>query len=169
MRVQLFAWLDPHLAGIRVLDLCAGTGALGCEALSRGAACAVFVERVPEAADAIRANLDRLGARGEVVAGDARRYLACRPAPFDLVFLDAPFEDGRLRRALVAGLFSGGVVRAGGRLVLETPRGEDWPEEPAADWRLHRYAAYARAELRLYLHLPSAPRETLESADAQDA
>ncbi len=151
MRVQLFAWLDPHLPGARVLDLCAGTGALGCEALSRGAARAVFVERAPEVADALRASLTRLAAAGEVVTGDARRYLASRPGPFDLVFLDPPFEDGALRRALVDAVLSGGIVTPGGRLVLESPEGEDRPEESAAGWRLLRRVGYARADLRLYL------------------
>jgi 16S rRNA (guanine966-N2)-methyltransferase len=150
MRVQLFAWLDPSLPGARVLDLCAGTGALGCEALSRGAIGAVFVERVPEVAAALRENLGRLDARGDVVTDDARRYLASRPGPFDVVFLDPPFEDGRLRRALAEAVFAGGLVAPGGRLVLEAPRGEAWPEEPAAGWSLERRAAYARADLRVY-------------------
>jgi len=79
----------------RVLDLYAGSGAFGIEAMSRGAAYACFVERSRRAAAAIRHNLDLLGLRGhaEVVVGDARRPASVRGAPFGLVFADPPYAD----------------------------------------------------------------------------
>ena len=79
----------------RVLDLYAGSGAFGIEALSRGAGYACFIERSRRAASAIRQNLDLLGLReqGEVVVGDARRTTLVRGAPFGLVFADPPYAD----------------------------------------------------------------------------
>lgn len=79
----------------RVLDLFAGSGAFGIEALSRGAAYACFIERSRRAAAAIRQNLDLLGLRdsAEVVVGDARRVTRARGAPFGLVFADPPYAD----------------------------------------------------------------------------
>lgn len=94
------AWMSavaPHLPGARVLDLFAGSGALGLEALSRGAAHAVFVEQAPAALRVLRANLDalRAGARAEVVRGDALRYAASlAPGAFDLAFADPPYGKG---------------------------------------------------------------------------
>jgi 16S rRNA (guanine966-N2)-methyltransferase len=86
----------PELwAGLRVVDLYAGSGALGIEALSRGAASAAFFEQAREALAAIRANLDltRLADRATVVSGDVARSLDRLPAATDLVLLDPPYED----------------------------------------------------------------------------
>ena len=110
IRETLFAILEPRLAGASVLDLFAGAGTLGIEALSRGAAHATFVERAAAAAAAIRANLaaTRLEDRAEVVVADVLRYLggtaassrdeqavprSPRAGGFDVVFCDAPFAD----------------------------------------------------------------------------
>ena len=92
IRETLFNWLAPTLSGARCLDLFAGTGALGLEALSRGAGSTVFVERSPVAVKQLRSNIDLLGADGaSVVAGDAREYLRSASKSFDIVFLDPPF------------------------------------------------------------------------------
>jgi 16S rRNA (guanine966-N2)-methyltransferase len=100
VREALFSILGP-LGGLRVLDLFAGSGALGIEALSRGAARATFVDRDPRALAALRANLDALGAEGEVHRGDALSFLASGPGPFDLVFVDPPYSSAqRLAREL---------------------------------------------------------------------
>jgi 16S rRNA (guanine966-N2)-methyltransferase len=77
-----------------VLDLYAGSGALGIAALSRGAAAAVFVERDPRAAAAIQANLDAVGAEGEVSRVDALAFLKRPMGPFDIVFCDPPYDSG---------------------------------------------------------------------------
>jgi 16S rRNA (guanine966-N2)-methyltransferase len=93
IRETLFNWLTADLPGARCLDLCAGTGVLGLEALSRGAASVVFVEKSKRAMQILRENIDTLDAAGaELWHGDARRYLS-RPdlGVFDLVFLDPPY------------------------------------------------------------------------------
>jgi 16S rRNA (guanine966-N2)-methyltransferase len=91
VREALFSMLGD-VSGTRVLDLYAGSGALGIEALSRGAASAVFVERDARAAATISRNLDALGAEGDVRRQDALRFLASGEGPFDLVFCDPPYD-----------------------------------------------------------------------------
>jgi len=93
IRETLFNWLVPRINGARCLDLFAGTGALGLEALSRGASSVVFVEKSAEAVETLRANVKTLGAEGAVVhAMDALDYLRGEHSQrFDLVFLDPPF------------------------------------------------------------------------------
>ena len=105
VKETLFAILAPRLAGARVLDLYAGSGAIGIEALSRGAQHATFVERHPGTAEVIRDNLRRTGlaAAGSVVVGDVARVLAgAPPEPIDLAVLDPPYADDELTPVLVA-------------------------------------------------------------------
>jgi len=93
IRETLFNWLAARIHGARCLDLCAGTGALGLEALSRGAGELVFVERSTVAFRTLQSNIALLGAaNAEVLNVDARHYLGGSGAkPFDIVFLDPPF------------------------------------------------------------------------------
>jgi 16S rRNA (guanine966-N2)-methyltransferase len=99
-REGLFSSLGPGaVEGARVLDLFAGTGAVGIEALSRGAAAAMFVDRAPAAVEAIKRNLvvTRLAARGEIMRSGVARFITRddRPgAPYDLVFCDPPYDLG---------------------------------------------------------------------------
>jgi len=98
VRETLFNWLQPVIEGARCLDLYAGSGALGLEALSRGAAEVWFVDRERRAVEQMRTHLRTLGAeRGVVVQAEVARFLSRTPQPFDIVFLDPPF-----RRDLVA-------------------------------------------------------------------
>jgi 16S rRNA (guanine966-N2)-methyltransferase len=94
VRETLFNWLQQPIVGARCLDLFAGSGALGLEALSRGAAQVTFVDREPQVGLHLRQTLERLGGRdATVVVEDAQRFLL-RPAQlFDIVFLDPPFES----------------------------------------------------------------------------
>ena len=124
VREALFAMLED-VDGARVLDLFAGSGALGIEALSRGAAGAVFVEREPAALRALRDNLAALGLGpdvAEVRRGDAIRALRSaqrRAESYDLVFIDPPYDRARdLGPALGAGLPS--LLSGGARVVLES-------------------------------------------------
>ena len=126
MRETLFNWLQPMLPGARVLDLFAGSGALGLEALSRGAAAAVLVERDPKLAAALRATAARL--QGGEAARSCRptRWPGCmrsRTAAFDLAFVDPPFDAEPVgRRAAGAG------AEAGARdawLYVEAPHDAD--------------------------------------------
>jgi 16S rRNA (guanine966-N2)-methyltransferase len=107
--------------GARVLDLFAGSGALGIEALSRGAASAVFVEREPRALDALRRNLESLDAETRVRRQDALRFLAGAEGPFDLVFVDPPYDFA----ARVAGPLSERlppVISREARIVTESDK-----------------------------------------------
>ncbi len=95
VRETLFNWLQAVVGAARCLDLFAGSGALGVEALSRGAASAVFVERDAQVAQALRATLATLGAtRGRVVERDVTAFLQGPAEPFDLVFVDPPYAQG---------------------------------------------------------------------------
>lgn len=105
VRETLFNWLQPRLAGARVLDLFAGSGALGLEALSRGAREAVLVESDPGIATALRDVVDRLGAQdvAQVVRTDAMAWLrAPLHGRFDIVFVDPPFETAAWAGVLAA-------------------------------------------------------------------
>jgi len=96
IRETLFAIVEPTLPGATVLDLFAGAGTLGIEALSRGATHATFVERGHDAVRALERNLKATGflARSTVITADVARYLSSRPAgPFTLAFADPPFAD----------------------------------------------------------------------------
>jgi 16S rRNA (guanine966-N2)-methyltransferase len=91
VREALFSMLGD-VGGARVLDLFAGSGALGIEALSRGAESAVFVDRDPRAVAAIRRNLESVDAEGEVRCQDALRFIAAHRGTFDLVLVDPPYD-----------------------------------------------------------------------------
>ncbi|WP_414650239.1 16S rRNA (guanine(966)-N(2))-methyltransferase RsmD [Dyella sp.] len=136
VRETLFNWLMPRLAGARCLDLCAGTGALGIEALSRGAASAQFVEPNPRAAQALRDNLTRLKLPGGEVAGiEAQAFLRGNPRLFDLVFLDPPFALD-LWRSLAERLEQDGWLSPHAWIYVEYPV-DRRPELPAT-WLPHR-------------------------------
>lgn len=123
VRETLFNWLGQDLAGWRVLDAFAGSGALGLEAASRGAENVTMLEREPALARGIEANVRKLGAQGvSVVAADALAWMkqqALRqPGAFDLVLLDPPFEANLFDEALLAAT---GCVPPGGWIYLEAP------------------------------------------------
>jgi 16S rRNA (guanine966-N2)-methyltransferase len=123
VRETVFNWLAPHIVGSQCLDLFSGTGALCLEALSRGAARAVMVERAPEAAQQLRANVDLLKTTAaEIVCRDALHYLAGTPTVFDIVFLDPPFADAEpmIRRCSQA--LMQGWVKPGTLIYVEAPR-----------------------------------------------
>ena len=115
----------------RVLDLFAGTGALGLEALSRGAAFAVFVEDHPASRALIRENVERLRLTGQtkIWRRDATRLGPCRGAPCDLIFADPPYGSG-LGAAALASAGEGGWIAPGAVAVLETAVDEPPPAPP---------------------------------------
>jgi 16S rRNA (guanine966-N2)-methyltransferase len=133
VKQTLFAILDPDLRGAAVLDLFAGSGAAGIEALSRGAASAVFVERDAGACKVIASNLDRsrlAGPAATVVRADALRWLASSEAskagPFDIVIADPPYDDAA---ALLGSLERlGPLLAADARVVAK----HFWRDPPPA-------------------------------------
>ena len=148
VRETVFNWLQPVLPGARVLDLFAGTGAFGLEALSRGAAEALLVERDPRACESLRGTVQRLGAgdQAQVHRADA---LALLRAPlhgrFDIVFLDPPFAAGAWDAAIAA---LPPWLAGDAWLYLEAPR-ERLPATPAG-WTQHREGAAGGTAFALY-------------------
>ena len=128
VRETLFNWLAPHVLDARCLDLFAGSGALGLEALSRGAAHVTFVEQDVRAARAIEACLllwDPAHHDDWQLAGvDARFFLAGSAQPFDIVFLDPPFGSGLLEAAC-GQLERSGWLAPHARIYLECPAGAE--------------------------------------------
>lgn len=138
VRETLFNWLAPRVERARCLDLFAGTGALGFEALSRGAAQVEFIERSRRAAEALRRNIATLDAAGgQVREADAYKLIQdASIAPFDIVFLDPPFADDR-RAELCRLLKANGWVGSGSLVYLEQPREQPLPEMQAG-WSVRR-------------------------------
>ena len=134
VRETLFNWLQPRIDGARVLDLFSGSGALGIEALSRGAAHATFVEQDRRAAAGIEALLKEWGeANAAVVCADAVGWLS-RPSPagFDIVFLDPPYDSELL--AAAARALTPGFLAPDARVYLERRANEPMAELPAT-WK----------------------------------
>jgi 16S rRNA (guanine(966)-N(2))-methyltransferase RsmD len=138
VRETLFNWLGQRLDGERCLDLFAGSGALGFEAASRGAARVLMVERNARAAAQLRANQERLAARTiEIVEADGLRLAASLPpASFDVVFLDPPFGDDLLDKALA---LAAPLVSEDGFLYVEAGAALDVDaNEALAGWKIVR-------------------------------
>ena len=137
VRETLFNWLQHSLSETRCLDLFAGSGALGLEALSRGAQEVVFVEQAPGAVNALIEQIKRLDAQllSQVVHSSAKRYLsATPPSPFDVVFLDPPFETVALDEYLPL-LSAKPFLKEGSLIYLESPKTKGIPRLPA-QWQL---------------------------------
>ncbi len=146
----LFAILQFDVPGSRFLDLFAGSGAIGVEALSRGAKSAVFVEKSPEAVSCIEANLRATGLYGQARliqddAANAVRQLGAAGAQFDLIFMDPPYEKGYEQKTLDEILLAG-VLARGGRLVIESsvntpldPGGGELAIEKVREYRVTKF------------------------------
>ncbi|MCI0510869.1 MULTISPECIES: 16S rRNA (guanine(966)-N(2))-methyltransferase RsmD [Chromohalobacter] len=147
IRETLFNWLAFGLAGARVLDLYAGTGALGLEALSRGAAQALFVETDSDIAASLSTNIATLDANGHVQRQTAMAFLAGPVTPFDIVFLDPPFRQGHAADACQA-LEERGWLSEEALIYLEIEH-ECEPRVPA-NWHLHRDVQAGDGIGRLY-------------------
>jgi 16S rRNA (guanine966-N2)-methyltransferase len=163
VRETVFNWLQPVLPGARVLDLFAGSGALGLEALSRGAHAATLIERDRDLAASLHATFERLrrgdpadlDCSADVVQADALGWLAAPPADpnrrYDLIFLDPPFASGLWRPVLDA---LPPWLADDAWLYLEAPGGIDVAGganiELGADWRLHREGATRDVRYALY-------------------
>lgn len=150
VRETLFNWLATDVRDARCLDLFSGSGALGLEALSRGAAHCDFVDKNPANSAQIRRHLLDLGAEaaGSCHTAAAGEFLARADNPWDIVFIDPPFGQ-----ALVAPscelLQTRSLLTAGACIYIETGSGDTVPEPPAS-WLLHRDKTAGAVSYRLY-------------------
>lgn len=150
------------IAGARVVDLFAGSGALGIESLSRGADTAVFVESDPGVREVIEANITVLeserAARARVVADSAQRHLiGCLPESYDLAFADPPYAFAEWPELLAT---VGGVMAVDGVIVVESDR----PIDPAPGWGILRERRYGSTVVGIHVHVrASSPLPGAES------
>ena len=136
-RETLFNWLQPFVVGADCADLFAGTGALGFEAASRGAASVSFIDTDPRAVRSLKENLSLLASdRGEVVQSDALAYLQGQPKPFDIIFLDPPFRQSLLQPCLEQ-LCNNDWLTTDARLYVEVEQELSEPELPTG-WEMIR-------------------------------
>lgn len=153
VRETLFNWLTPWLPGAHCVDLFAGTGALGFEAVSRGAASALLIEQDAAMAEALRRNVQALGA-GEsvqVMQGDARLALGAGTTPIDIAFVDPPFRAG-----LLAATLEGLVPRLAGRHRVYVEHGADETPDWPPGWSPVKSGKAGRVRYHLLVHANTA-------------
>jgi 16S rRNA (guanine966-N2)-methyltransferase len=153
IKKSLFSILHPRLSGARFLDLFAGTGAVGIEALSRGAASCVFVERDSRCVDFIRENLGRLtlDQHASVLRGDVFKTIAHfhkAGEQFDVVFIGPPYGH-RLEHRTMQAVADSGVLAADGIVVVQSRKNEDLSDH-YSDLVLARKTVYGDTILRFY-------------------
>ena len=148
VKEALFNILQFQIEGRRVLDLFAGSGQLGLEALSRGAAEAVFVDESRASMTVVQRNIASLGmqSRSKTYQMDFEAFLLRKQQPFDIIFLDPPYRSGKLETALP---LAAAVTAPGGTIVAEHPTDEELPEE-AGTFRKVRSYRYGKIYLTLY-------------------
>ena len=143
----LFSAIQFDVPGARALDLFAGSGQLGIEALSRGARSAVFVDESRAAVQLVRANLALCRLQGDVVQGESLGYLrTC--GKFDLIFLDPPYDTGLLDKAL-ENVVQFDILAEGGIIVCESRREKVLPQL-RAPYHLLTERNYGKIKLTLY-------------------
>lgn len=162
VREALFSIIQCEVPGAKFLDLFAGTGAVGLEALSRGASHAVFVEMAPKHMEILRRNIETFGknAQSEVAKADAYRYIAGYGGEgFDIAFADPPYTLGEEKgyESVLKTLAERGVVKPGGLFIAEMTATQKSGE--TAGWELLRDRTYGKTRLCLWRrsevqHLP---------------
>ena len=151
VRETLFNWLGAAVRGAQCLDLFAGSGALGLEALSRGAAQVTFIERDAVAARELTLLLTEWQAgNAQVIRADALRYLAGAPRRLDIVFLDPPFASGLLSEAAAA-LEQRGWLEPGALIYVECAAREGLPSLPAG-WQPLKAKQAGEVGYHLFAH-----------------
>ncbi|MEA3243196.1 MAG: 16S rRNA (guanine(966)-N(2))-methyltransferase RsmD [Pseudomonadota bacterium] len=155
IRETLFNWLAPLLPGACCLDLFAGSGALGFEAASRGAARVVMVDHNPDIVRALRLNQQLLCADViEIFQQEAGNYLSSRSGQFDLVFLDPPFKNSALLEKSIRMLTDSGSLNGGARIYLEMPSKAPEPVMPKC-WAVEKQKKAGHVAYRLYRKVES--------------
>lgn len=147
VKEAIFSIVQFDVPGRRVLDLFAGTGQLGIEALSRGARECVFVDNSPASLALVRKNLAICGMEGTVVRSDALAFLR-HAGKFDLVFVDPPYQAGLYGDVLDA-LFSFDILNEGGIILVESMRNESMPAA-VPPYEKGRTYSYGRISLTAY-------------------
>ena len=151
VKAAIFSSLGDAIVGAKILDLFAGTGALGIEALSRGAASAVFVDEDRQSIAAIEKNLAKTKLKGRVCQGDVFAFLRRTTGreTFDIIFTDPPYEKSesgeRFTEKLLANEALSQLLEPGGIFVLEKRPGETIPEMNL--WNLFRQKKYGATEV----------------------
>jgi 16S rRNA (guanine966-N2)-methyltransferase len=159
VRETLFNWLAATTAGAACLDLFAGSGALGLEALSRGAAHVTFIEQGAAAARELRTRLTEWQAGdARVLRTDALRYLAGTAQPFDIVFLDPPFDSYLLERAAIL-LESQPWLQPDALIYVECPARSGLPSVPPT-WRPLRAKRAGEVGYHLFAHTAPEHRQS---------
>lgn len=150
VKEAVFNIIQFDVEGRRVLDLFAGTGQMGIEALSRGAREAVFVELAPVAAGIVRQNLATTGFAGSarVVQSDWRAFLSACREKFDLIFLDPPYKETMLENALET-IAAIDILSEHGIIICESPREKELPDL-AAPYEKGRDYRYGKIKVTLY-------------------
>lgn len=162
VKESVFNMLQADIPGLHVLDLFAGSGSLGIEALSRGAADAVFVDKDRIACGIIRANLEKTGLsrKAEVLGMDmegALRILTANRRRFGLVFADAPYLCDFVLKTLLM-LDENDIMEDNGMAVVEHHRGE-MPPETVGRWQLERRRDYGETVFSIYRSMMASPQE----------
>ena len=150
IRETLFNWLAPEMQGARCLDLFAGSGALGIEALSRGAATSVMIERDAKAAAQLKQNLELLKATsGRVLNDNALSVLqkGNQDEPYHIIFIDPPFQLN-LWQAVIDALEAGNWLADNATIYLESGRDDQY--HPPINWQLHRDKHAGAVSYRLF-------------------
>jgi 16S rRNA (guanine966-N2)-methyltransferase len=165
-RETLFNWLQPSLRNAKCVDLFAGTGVLGFEAVSRGAAHAVLVEKSRVAATLLRQSVGMLAtAQVSVVEDDALRWLLQQaPASMDIVFVDPPFALN-VAEKVVATLAQSQALRTGGLVYLESAAAGPVPA-PGQGWEVLREKQLGEVRMQLFKRLADVPASDSASVGA---
>ncbi len=152
VKEAVFSIIQFEIEGRKVLDLFAGSGQMGIEALSRGASSCVFVDSGKESVRIIKLNLEHtgLGSKALVTQTDVFSFLRTSRQTFDIVFLDPPYAQGNIPKVLPLAAES---VNEGGVIICEAPFGEELPEA-AGDMRLFRTYKYGKTGITVYRRQP---------------
>ena len=152
VRETLFNWLQTDCMQARCLDLCAGSGILGIEALSRGADSAVFVDSSTHAIQAIKHTLAQFDAIDQAAfyVQQAEQVMVDIPGFFDLVFIDPPYHLA-LWDSLLAALCMHNLLTQEAKIYIETPASLHWA--PPEGWQIYKRCCYGRVEAQLLMYV----------------
>lgn len=150
IKEAVFSIVQFQIQGRSFLDLFAGSGQMGIEALSRGAESATFVDNRRQSVEIVKKNLKKtnLSANAKVFNMDSLSFLSMKKDSYDLVFLDPPYKTGLLQSALESVT---GVVKKSGIIICENPVDEQLPEQ-LSDFLLDRAYRYGKIKITTYKH-----------------